>query len=346
MRVKRTVTVLGSGDVLVHPPLWRQAHADARAEGRHGYDFGPMYESIAPDVKSADLAICEMESPLAPAKGPFTGWPDFSSPPQVLTALRDVGYDSCTTASNHTIDEGYAGVKRTLDELDSAGLRHTGSARSAAEAAKPLIITMPNGVRVAQLAYSFGFNGLVRPAGEEWLANLSNIPDILAAAHRAKKAGANIVVLSLHWGIEYNLQATTEQISEAHQLLASPDIDLILGDHPHVVEPAERIHHKWVVYSMGNQISRHADPVLVSREGAMPEFTFTEVRPGRFRVTHARIIPTLMRLTPKLRLIDLPRAIADPATSATDRMAYLGAEADVRKVLDSMGAARFGLIVG
>jgi poly-gamma-glutamate capsule biosynthesis protein CapA/YwtB (metallophosphatase superfamily) len=340
------VTVLGSGDVLIHPQLWQQAHADARAEGKKGYDFGPMYASIAPDVSKADLAICEMESPLAPPQGPFTGWPQFTSPPQVLTALVGVGYDSCTTASNHTIDEGYDGVKRTLDELDAAGLKHTGSARSAAEAAKPLIITMPNGVRVAQLAYSFDFNQLSRPPGEDWLANLTNIPDILAAAHRAKKAGADIVVLSMHWGIEYQLEPTSEQIEQAHQLLASPDIDLILGDHPHVVEPAERLHRKWVIYSMGNQISRHADPVLVSREGAMPEFTFTEVHPGTFRVTRARVIPTLMQLTPKLRLIDLPLALADPTTSAADRLAYQSAEADVRHVLDSMGAARNGLIVG
>ena len=237
-----------------------------------------------------------MESPLAPPQGPFTGWPQFTSPPQVLTALRDVGYDSCTTASNHTIDEGYSGVKRTLDEIDAAGLKHTGSARSAAEAAKPLIITMPNGVRVAQLAYSFGFNQLHRPAGEPWIANLLNVAHILKAAKRAKQAGADIVVLSLHWGIEYNQQATSLQIEQAHQLLASPYIDLILGDHPHVVEPVQRINHKWVIYSMGNQISRHADPILVSREGAMPEFTFTEVRPGHFRVTKARVIPTLMRL--------------------------------------------------
>ncbi|HET8582639.1 MAG TPA: CapA family protein, partial [Jatrophihabitans sp.] len=96
---RRTATILGSGDVLIHPPLWEQAHNDA---GRHGYDFGPMYASIKPDVEQADLAICEMETPLAPPQGPFVGWPDFSAPPQVLTALKGVGYDSCTTASNHT----------------------------------------------------------------------------------------------------------------------------------------------------------------------------------------------------------------------------------------------------
>ena len=160
------------------------------------------------------------------------------------------------------------------------------------------------------------------------------------------KKKADVVVLSLHWGIEYSLSAQPDQVALAHELLKSKDIDLILGDHPHVVEPAERVHRKWVVYSMGNQISRHEDPVLESREGAMPDFTFTEVRPHVFRVTTARIIPTLMQLTPKLRLIDLPRAIADPDTSAADRFDYRAAEADVRKVLDDMGAAADGLIVG
>lgn len=342
---RRTVTILGSGDVLIHPPLWHQAHRDAVAEGKHGYDFGPMYASIAPDVRRADLATCEEESPLARPQGPFTGWPEFSSPPQVLAALKGVGYDSCTTASNHSIDEGYPGVRRTLDEIDAAGLEHTGSARSAAEAAKPLIVTMPNGIKVAQLAYTFDFNGISRPDGKQWLANLTNVPDMLAAARRAKRAGADVVVLSMHWGIEYDRLPTALQRAEARQLLASPDIDVILGDHPHVVEPAQRIHGKWVIYSMGNQISRHADPILVSREGAMPLFTFAEVRPGRFRVTRAEVVPTLMRLHPALRLIDLRVAVGDPATSVADRAMYERSIAHVRGTLDLYGAKKDGLVV-
>ena len=101
----RTVTVLGSGDVLIHPPLWDQAAADARAAGRQtGYDFGPIYATIAPDVRGTDLATCEMETPLAPPDGPFSGWPNFDAPPQVLGTLKSIGYRSCTTASNHTLD--------------------------------------------------------------------------------------------------------------------------------------------------------------------------------------------------------------------------------------------------
>jgi poly-gamma-glutamate synthesis protein (capsule biosynthesis protein) len=339
------VTILGSGDVLIHPPLWQQAHADARAEGRRGYDFGPMYASIAPDVRRADLAICEMETPLAPPGGPFVGWPNFSAPPQVLTALKDVGYRSCTTASNHTLDQGYAGLERTLDELDAAGLRHTGSARSAAEAARPLIITTSSGVRVGQLAYSFNFNGHEPEAGRHWEANLIDVPAILAAAHRLKRAGADVVVLSMHWGVEYDHLATAEQRSEAHRLLASKDIDLILGDHAHVVQPAERIHGKWVFYCMGNQISRHENPIPESREGVMPMVTFTEDASHRFRVASAVAIPTWMQDDPALRLIDLPRSLAGASLTPAQRSEQEAAHRAIVNYLDAYGARADGLVV-
>jgi poly-gamma-glutamate synthesis protein (capsule biosynthesis protein) len=341
----RTATVLGSGDVLIHPQLWEQAHADALAEGRPGYDFGPMYASIAPDVQAADLATCELETPLARPQGPFSGWPNFNAPPQVLTALKNVGYQSCTTASNHSIDQGYAGVKRTLDELDAAGLRHTGSARTAAEASTPLIVTLPNGVRIGQLAYSFGFNGIPVPSDKPWLANLTDIGRIRAAARAEKRAGADIVVLSMHWGTEYDHLATQQQRDEARRLLRSPDIDLILGDHAHVVQPAERIHGKWVFYCMGNQISRHADPIAEGREGVMPRVTFTEVSPHHFTVTSAEAIPTWMEDEPKLRLVDLPRALASSTLTATQRTADEHAHAQIVKDLDAYGAQRAGLAV-
>lgn len=341
----RTVTIIGSGDVLIHPPVWEQAAADAHAEGRSGYDFGPIYASVAPTTRAADLAVCEMETPLAPPGGPFQGYPTFSAPPQVLTALKGAGYDSCTTASNHTIDQGFAGLKRTLDELDAAGLKHTGSARTPAEAARPLIMTMRNGAKIAQLAYSFGFNGLTRPAGQEWEANLTDVPTILAAAHRARAAGADIVVLSLHWGVEYNHGVTDEQVAQAHALLASPDIDVILGDHAHSVEPFERINGKWVAYCMGDQISRHAVIRNDDREGAMPRFTFTEVAPHHWRITRAEAIPTWVDVAPKIRLIDLPAALAARSTPAELRAVYQAAHQRIAGYLAPRGAVRAGLVI-
>jgi poly-gamma-glutamate synthesis protein (capsule biosynthesis protein) len=302
-----------------------------------------MYAGIAPDVRSADLATCEMETPLAPPGGPFVGWPDFSAPPQVLTALKGVGYRTCTTASNHTLDQGYAGLKRTLDELDAAGLRHTGSARSAGEADTPLLVTLANGVKIGQLAYSFNFNGHEPSGSRTWEANLINVATIRAAAARTKRAGADIVVLSMHWGTEYDHLATQQQRDEAEQLLASPDIDLILGDHAHVVQPAQKIHGKWVFYCMGNQISRHADPIADGREGIMPKVTFTEVSPHHFRTTAAAAVPTWMQDAPDLRLVDIPRALASGELTAAQRGEAQLAHAKIVKYLDAYGAVQAGL---
>ncbi|HET7610868.1 MAG TPA: CapA family protein [Rhodanobacteraceae bacterium] len=343
--VPRMVTILGSGDVLVHPPLVEQAREDAVAKGEAGYDFDAILGAIAPDVRDADLAICELETPLAPPSGPFTGWPEFDAPPQVLTALKNVGFDSCTTASNHTLDKGFAGIVRTLDELDAAGLEHTGSARSEREAETPLVVTLPNGVEVAQLAYSYGFNAHKPPPDKPWSVNPIDVEAILAAARRAKRAGADIVVLSMHWGTEYDHLATPTQLAQARRLLASPDIDLILGDHAHVIQPMQKIGEKWVIYCMGNLIARHENPIDDSREGVLAKFTFTELRPHVFRVSRAEAIPVWMQIEPSLRLVDLPRALADPATAPDQRAEYRKAWNRIAGYLDAYGAVKDGLVI-
>lgn len=343
--VPRTATILGSGDVLIHPPLTEQAQRDAAAKGETGYDFGDILGAIAPDVHAAELAICELETPLAPPAGPFTGYPEFSVPPQVLTALKADGYEACTTASNHTLDKGFAGLVRTLDELDAAGLQHTGSARTETEADAPLIITLPNGVKVASLAYTYGLNDHKPPPDKPWSVNLIDVKKILAAAKRAKKNGADIVVLSLHWGTEYDHLATPTQLVQAKQLLASPDVDLILGDHAHVIQPMQKLGDKWVIYCMGNLVARHSQPIDDNREGILAKFTFTEVHPHVFRVSRAEAIPVWMQIEPKLRLIDISRALADPVTTPEQRAVYQNARSKIAGYLDAYGAVKDGLVV-
>lgn len=343
--VARTATILGSGDVLIHPPLTVQATADAQAEGKTGYDFDEILAAIAPDVHAADLAICELETPLAPPQGPFTGYPEFDVPPQVLGALKDDGYDECTTASNHTLDKGFAGLARTLDELDAAGFKHTGSARTEREADTPLIITLANGVKIASLAYTYGFNGHAIPPSKPWSVNPIDVKAILAAAKRAKQAGADIVVLSLHWGTEYDHLATPTQLAQAKALLASPDVDLILGDHAHVIQPMQKIGDKWVIYCMGNLVARHSKPIDDNREGILAKFTFTEIHPHVFRVSRAEAIPLWMQMEPKLRLIDLPRALADPATLPAQRTEYQAAWNRIAGYINAYGAVKDGLVI-
>ncbi|MGC9665542.1 CapA family protein [Planosporangium sp. 12N6] len=340
----RTLTVLGAGDVLLHPPLWEQAAADARAQGRSGYDFAPVFADVKPDVSAADLAVCHLETPVGAPGGPFSGYPAFNVPPQVTAAIKDAGFDTCSTASNHTLDAGAEGVFRTVDALDAAGLRHAGSYRDAAAQQTPNIVPV-HGVGVAQLSYTFGFNGLDRPAGQEWIANLIDPEAIIAEARRARAAGAQIVVVSLHWGTEYQVDADADQQRWARQLLAAPEIDLILGCHAHVVQPFEQIDGEWVAYGMGNEVARHEDPIDASREGVMPRFTFTEATPGHWRVTRAEALPTWVELTPKIHIVELARVLADPATPAPQRAVYQAAYDRISRSLRSRGADVAGLAV-
>jgi poly-gamma-glutamate synthesis protein (capsule biosynthesis protein) len=340
----RSFTVVGSGDILLHGALWTQAANDAHAIGQSGYDFVPLFASVIPVVSGADLAICHMETPYGPAGGPFTDYPIFAVPPQIATAIAAIGYDTCSTASNHSIDDGEAGVDRTLDALDAAGVKHAGTARSPAEAASVDLLTV-KGVRVAQLSYAFGFNGLIRPAGKQWLANLLDPDTILADAHRARQAGAEVVIVSIHWGTEYSHFANPQQISVAQRLLASPDIDLILGHHAHVVQPIQRIGDKWVVYGMGNEVA-YQNQADDTQDGIMPRFTFTETRPGVFRVTKAEVIPIHMWLdsTPT-RLLSVPATLADPNASAAQKSSCRASRLRTVLVLGTMGAFDAGLTV-
>jgi poly-gamma-glutamate capsule biosynthesis protein CapA/YwtB (metallophosphatase superfamily) len=336
----RTLTVVASGDVLLHDALWTLAQRDADDAG--GYDFRPLFASVRPVVVAADLAICHLETPLGPPDGPFHNYPIFSVPPQVVPALADLGYDSCSTASNHSLDQGEAGVARTLDALDAAGIRHAGTARSAVEAQIPTLLTA-NRVVVAHLSYTWSFNGLLRPDGKEWLANLLDVDDVLAQARLARVAGAEIVIVSMHAGTEYQHSADPYQLAVAHQLLASPDVDLILGSHVHVVQPLEKVGDKWVAYGMGNQVAWQ-NQAYDTRDGIMPRFTFTEVSPGVFKVTRAEVFATHIWLDgAPARLYDIHAALADPQTPAAIRASCEASLRRTRAVLDELGAVEAGL---
>lgn len=341
--VPRHFTVLAAGDVLLHPALWAQAARDARNLGRTGYDFDPIFTSAKPRIAGADLAICHLETPIGQPGGPFHGYPVFAVPPAIATTLHDVGYDTCSTASNHSLDDGLPGIDRTLNALDAAHVKHTGTARSAHEAATPDLLNV-NGVMVAQLSYAFGFNGARRPAGKAWSANLIDVPAILAAARRAKQDGAEVVIVSLHFGTEYQQAPNAQQRSVAAALLASPDIDLIIGCHAHVVQPFQEIHGKWVVYGMGNQIATQGFS-RQTMDGVMPRFTFTEVKPGVFHVTKVEAIPTFTYLGGPIRLIDIPAELRKPGLSPARRALYVASWKRTAREVRALGAARDGLVV-
>jgi poly-gamma-glutamate capsule biosynthesis protein CapA/YwtB (metallophosphatase superfamily) len=338
--VPRTFTVLASGDILLHDGLWAQAKRPG------GYDFGPLFAHLAADIRGADLAICHLETPLAAPGGPFGNYPLFNVPPQVVTTLADVGYDTCSTASNHSLDQGQAGISRTLAALDAAGIRHTGTARNLAEARRLNLMTV-HGAVVAQLSYTFSFNGLSRPAGKDWVANYltASASAVLAEARRARAAGAEIVIVSLHWGTEYSHDPNDFQRAVADRLLASPDVDLIVGHHAHVVQPLQRLHGKWVAYGMGNEVAWQ-NQAVDTRDGIMPLFTFTETKPGHFAVTRVEVIPIHMWLDGDRAIaLDVPSCLRDQRLSAAVHRSCQASLQRTRSVIYRLGAGTSGVVV-
>jgi poly-gamma-glutamate synthesis protein (capsule biosynthesis protein) len=331
---------VGAGDILVHASIWSQARRDGGGE----FDFAPTLADLSPVLDGADLALCHLEVPLAPPEGPFTGYPVFSAPPQVAAGLAEAGYDGCSTASNHTLDMGMDGVERTLSGLEAAGLGFAGSARTEEEAATPRVYRVrpaeSGEVPVAHLSYTYGFNGFQPPEGREWAANLIDEDAILDEAARARAASAEIVVLSMHWGTEYAHDADDAQRSLA-RLVASDDVDLILGHHAHVVQPVEQIGGEWVVFGMGNQIAGQSSPPIDSRrEGLTVRAEFTEVEPGVWESGTLEAVPTRLSLEPDIRLVDLAGALADPGLSETDRHTYQDAYDRVIGHVDGLGVTR------
>jgi poly-gamma-glutamate capsule biosynthesis protein CapA/YwtB (metallophosphatase superfamily) len=326
-----SLTVLATGDVLIHEPLIEQATKDG-AGGRR--DFTEIFSGIRSNVEDADLAICHLEVPIADESGPFTGYPAFSAPPELATALATTGYDTCSTASNHTFDQGPEGATTTLDVLDRAGVEHTGSARTEKESKKPLVMDI-GGVKVGQVSFTFGYNIGTEPP-ESWMASLLDVDSVLEAARATRKAGAQIVIASLHWGNEDQSAPTPFQRRTARTLLADPAIDLIVGHHAHVVQPFEKIDGKWVAYGLGNQIARHEEPRGTTEEGVMARFQFSK-GPDGWTVVQAEYVPTLVDLGPPIRLRNLT---TDTSVDPTRR-----AEALVRtdRIALSLGAAEDGL---
>ncbi|WP_405866385.1 MULTISPECIES: CapA family protein [unclassified Streptomyces] len=343
--VARGFTLVASGDVLPHSAIIDRARFDG---GGAGYDFRPMLSGVKPLVSRADLALCHMETVYG-ANGDYTGYPVFKSPPEVAQGLAVTGYDGCSTASNHSLDDGADGIRRTLDALDRVGVRHAGSARTEAEA-RTVTVLRAGPAKVAHLAYTYDTNGLPLPQGQPWAVNLMNENKIIEDARAARRAGADVVVVSLHWGTEWQDAPDQQQLALAQQLTASrtggrPDVDLILGTHAHVPQAYEKVNGTWVVYGMGDQIAgemTNNDGVQDPRgnESTLGRFTFTRpARPGdRWAVTKAEFIPQLFDVDAG-RTVNLNQALAQGAD-------VKGVRDRIRDVALSRGAAKDGLTMG
>ncbi|MFG3160100.1 CapA family protein [Streptomyces sp. NPDC048232] len=338
-------TLVASGDVLPHDTIIERARFDA---GGTGHDFGPMLAGARPVVSRADLALCHMETVYG-AHGDYSGYPLFKSPPEVAKALAATGYDGCSTASNHSVDDGAEGIRRTLDALDRAGVRHAGTARTEAESRTTTVLRAGR-ADVAHLAYTLHTNGHPLPDGQPWAVGMIDEARIIADARTARRAGADVVVVSMHWGTEWQDEPDGDQLALAENLTAArtgdrPDIDLILGTHAHVPQAYEKVNGTWVIYGMGDQIAGE----MINDSGAhdprgnqstIGRFTFAPpARSGeRWRVTKAEFVPQLFDVDAG-RVVNLNRALEKGAE-------VRGVRDRIRDVVLGRGAAEDGLVMG
>jgi poly-gamma-glutamate capsule biosynthesis protein CapA/YwtB (metallophosphatase superfamily) len=282
-----------TGDVLPHSPLWRRAARNADEAGRTGYDFEPMLAGLAPLVATVDLGVCHLETPIAPEGEELSTMPRYGVPPEIVDALGRAGYDRCSTASNHTLDRGFAGIVRTVDTFEQYGLDQVGMARTPTEIA-PRVVDA-NGVRLAHLSYTWSYNGLTLPAGGEWQSALIDPVRVLADVDAARRLGAEVVIVSLHWGAEGHHAPTSYQRAVADALTTAGTVDLIVGHHAHVLQPIEQVNGTWVLFGLGNILSNLPTSdrwPAASQDAAVVLVDLTVGDDGEVTVDRPRVHPT------------------------------------------------------
>lgn len=310
----RRFTVSASGDLLMHTPLLERALANGDGEE---YDFSPFFSRIAPYVRGVDLGLCHVETPMGP--GPPSSYPIFNTPTGLAASIRRSGWDACSTSSNHSLDQGLAGIRGTVAALDEHRTEHTGSYASAQAAERSTILEV-DGVRLGYLAYTDATNGIPAPTGwalDEYAAASpeAGAKAILADARRARERGADAVIVDLHWGDENASAPNRSQIAVAKRLTASPAIDVVVGQGPHVVQPIWRMNDKFVVFSEGNLVSNQSAAAglpAATQDGLIALLDF-RARGERVEVRRVRYVPVWVRPGDYVVLPAEPEA--DPANA-------------------------------
>jgi poly-gamma-glutamate synthesis protein (capsule biosynthesis protein) len=298
-------TIEASGDLLIHSVVWERA----LALGGGTYDFAPLFRAIEPYVAGADLALCHVETPMSPA--PPASYPIFNTPPELARGIKAAGFDFCDTASNHSLDQAQIGIEETGKALDRAGVEHTGSFASPAAQRKPVIVDV-QGVQVALLAYTTDTNGI--PAPHPWSVNIASRGRVLADARRARRMGAEAVIVNLHWGAgvvpEYQSQPSSGQLELVEGLTASRLITAIVGQGPHAVQPIQRINDKFVVFSEGNLISNQSPlaGLPASSQDGLIALLDCVAKSGEVRVRRVRYVPVFVN-QPDYRVLPVGDAL-------------------------------------
>jgi poly-gamma-glutamate synthesis protein (capsule biosynthesis protein) len=317
---KEVIHLVATGDILMHNTVI----ASGRQE--QGYNYDHLFAPVKDILSQADYASVCLESALAgPGEG-YTGYPQFNSPDELATALKKAGFDLVVTASNHCLDRGYTGACRTIQVLENAGLDTTGTFTSLADREQILIKDI-RGIKIAYLAYTYGTNGIPVPETAPYFIRSLDEATVVKDITELRPS-VDVLILVLHWGVEYSPYPTEKQRALARTFF-NEGADIILGSHPHVIQPAEMMNingkEKYVIYSMGNSIGHQRgverNSGVIVRLDVTKDFNREETK-----ISKVEYIPTFSHpytFNGKLMFRDVPIA-ATMAHIKAGRDPYLG----------------------
>lgn len=310
-----TFTMTAIGDSLCHNTQYWDAYNKEIGE----YDFSYVYEDIRDYTKYTDITIGSLETTFAGEERGYSNYPTFNTPDSLAKALKNIGVDIISLAGNHALDYGYTGLCRTIDVLDDAGISHLGTYKTAEEQ-EQLLIKNIKGVNIAFINYTYGTNGIPVPSGKEYCVNLIDKDLIKKQIQQAKEQKVDIIVACMHWGTEYRTTANSEQ-KELADFLFENGVDIILGNHPHVLEPMEKRtitledgteKEVFVVYALGNFTADQRDEI--TRDSAILNLTITKNIDGKISIDKVDYVPIYMYKnttvsTHKFKILDIEKTI-------------------------------------
>lgn len=312
-----TFTMAAIGDIMCH----NTQYMDAYNQETDTYDFSYVFEDISFYTKTADIAIGSLETTFAGEEKGYSSYPTFNTPDSLAYELKSIGIDVLSTAGNHALDKGFDGLSRTIDVLNDADIAHLGTYKSQEEQDK-VLFKYVKGVKIAFINYTYGTNGIAVPSDKEFCVNLTNKDLIKKHIETAKEGNADIIVACMHWGTEYKTTPSTSQ-TELADFLFQNGVDIVLGNHPHVLEPMEKrtitledgtTKDGFIIYSIGNFIADQN--AKNTRNSVILNLTITKHTDGKVTIDKADYVPIYMYKdtslkTKKMKLIDINKTITN-----------------------------------
>lgn len=311
-----TIDMAFTGDIMCHNTIYN----DAFNSDSQGYDFSYIFDDVKYHIQIADIAVGNLETTFAGSAKQYSGYPTFNTPENLAYTLKKVGFDVLSTANNHCYDSGYKGIESTINYLDDADIAHTGTYKSE-ESQNTILIRNVKGIQIAFLSFTYGTNGITVPSDKAYSVNLISDENILKQLSLAKELNPDMICVSMHWGIEYQTSPNDEQKRLA-DLLFQNGADIIIGNHPHVLQPMEKrqitlgdgsVKDGFIVYSLGNFLADQNK--TYTRDSAILNLNITKSAEGKISINSATYIPiytykNTSKSSKKFKILNIKNTIA------------------------------------